>query len=74
MLSTIAILRLIAFSTAVRVVNMSNILIALIGDTGAGKTTFISQATGRQDLPIGRGIDSCKSHIPSPLWANTVYS
>lgn len=42
-------------------VNMDSILIALIGDTGAGKATFISQAMGRNDLPIGRGIDSCKS-------------
>ena len=38
----------------------SEVLIAVIGVTGAGKTTFISRATGRNDLEIGHGIDSCK--------------
>jgi hypothetical protein len=36
------------------------VLIAVIGVTGAGKTTFISKATGRSDLVVGHGIDSCE--------------
>ena len=35
-------------------------LIAVIGVTGAGKTTFVQRATGRTDLGVGHGIDSCK--------------
>ncbi|KAG7285035.1 hypothetical protein NEMBOFW57_009653 [Staphylotrichum longicolle] len=38
-------------------------LIAVIGVTGAGKTTFVSRATGRTDLAIGHGIDSCTQDI-----------
>lgn len=38
------------------------IFIGVIGVTGGGKTTFISRATGRSDLEIGYGIDSCKSN------------
>lgn len=38
------------------------VFIAVIGVTGAGKTTFISRATGRTDLEIGYSIDCCKSH------------
>jgi hypothetical protein len=47
------------------------VFIAVIGVTGAGKTTFISRATGRSDLEIGHSIDSCKStgthHPPPPV-------
>ncbi len=43
----------------------SDILIAVIGVTGAGKTSFISRATGRTDLEIGHGVDSCKCTFPS---------
>ncbi len=39
-----------------------DILIAVIGVTGAGKTTFISKATGRTDLAIGKGLRSCKQN------------
>jgi len=42
-------------------------LIAVIGVTGAGKTTFVSRATGRKDLGIGHGIDSCKHGPVYPL-------
>jgi len=38
-------------------------LIAVIGVTGAGKTTFVSRATGRSDLVIGHGIDSCTQDV-----------
>ncbi|KAK4208099.1 P-loop containing nucleoside triphosphate hydrolase protein [Rhypophila decipiens] len=41
----------------------SDILIAVIGVTGAGKTSFISRATGRQDLLIGYDIDSCTQQV-----------
>ncbi|CAI7632774.1 unnamed protein product [Penicillium palitans] len=42
---------------------MSDILIAVLGLTGAGKTTFISKATGRNDLRIGHGLISCPAYI-----------
>ncbi|KAK5651618.1 hypothetical protein OQA88_11891 [Cercophora sp. LCS_1] len=35
------------------------ILIGLIGVTGAGKSTFASKASGRTDLKIGRTLKSC---------------
>ncbi|KAK5658016.1 hypothetical protein OQA88_2570 [Cercophora sp. LCS_1] len=41
----------------------SEVLIAVIGVTGAGKTTFVSQATGRKDLAVGHGIDSCTQDV-----------
>jgi hypothetical protein len=34
-------------------------LIALIGVTGAGKSTFISRATGRKDIEISNSSSSC---------------
>lgn len=37
----------------------SKVLIALVGITGAGKTTFVSVASGRKDLVIGYGVDPC---------------
>ena len=40
------------------------ILIAVLGVTGAGKTTFISKSTGREDLEIGYGIESCSVFDP----------
>ncbi|KAK3366190.1 P-loop containing nucleoside triphosphate hydrolase protein [Lasiosphaeria ovina] len=42
--------------------NGREILIGLIGLTGAGKTTFASRASGRQDLHIGHGADSCTQY------------
>lgn len=39
--------------------SQGDILIAVLGVTGAGKTTFISKATGRTDLAIGHGLTSC---------------
>ncbi|KAK4163297.1 P-loop containing nucleoside triphosphate hydrolase protein [Cladorrhinum sp. PSN259] len=39
------------------------VVIAVIGVTGAGKTTFVSKATGRSDLVIGHGIDSCTQDV-----------
>lgn len=37
---------------------VSEVYIAVVGETGMGKTTFISKATGRSDLEVGHGIDS----------------
>ena len=37
----------------------SDILIAVLGVTGAGKTTFVSKCTGNSDLVIGHGVESC---------------
>ena len=42
-------------------VHSQDILIAVLGVTGAGKTTFISNSTGRTDLVIGHGVESCTS-------------
>ncbi|EWC45605.1 hypothetical protein DRE_05166 [Drechslerella stenobrocha 248] len=39
------------------------VLIAVMGMTGAGKTTFISKATGIADLKIGHSLESCTSDI-----------
>ncbi|KAK6521663.1 hypothetical protein TWF506_001872 [Arthrobotrys conoides] len=39
------------------------VLIAVMGMTGAGKTTFISKATGKSDLGIGHSLESCTREI-----------
>lgn len=39
------------------------VLIAVMGMTGSGKTTFISKATGLTDLKIGHDLTSCTSEI-----------
>ncbi|KAJ6264875.1 hypothetical protein Dda_1028 [Drechslerella dactyloides] len=39
------------------------VLIAVMGMTGAGKTTFISKATGIADLKIGHSLESCTRDI-----------
>ncbi|KAI1823477.1 P-loop containing nucleoside triphosphate hydrolase protein [Xylaria intraflava] len=39
------------------------LLIAVMGMTGAGKTTFISKVTGRTDLKIGHSLTSCTRDI-----------
>jgi hypothetical protein len=39
-----------------------DVLIAVLGATGAGKTTFICKATGKS-LPICHGVLSCKSNL-----------
>ncbi|KAI1274659.1 P-loop containing nucleoside triphosphate hydrolase protein [Xylaria sp. FL0933] len=40
-----------------------DLLIAVMGMTGSGKTTFISKVTGRQDLNIGHSLTSCTKDI-----------
>ncbi|UKZ51740.1 hypothetical protein TrVGV298_005503 [Trichoderma virens] len=40
-----------------------DILIAVMGMTGSGKTTFIANATGRTDLKIGHNLTSCTQEI-----------
>jgi GTP-binding protein EngB required for normal cell division len=40
-----------------------DVLIAVMGMTGSGKTTFISKATGRTDLNIGHQLSSCTRDI-----------
>ncbi|KAF2966798.1 hypothetical protein GQX73_g6799 [Xylaria multiplex] len=41
-----------------------DLLIAVMGMTGSGKTTFISKVTGRGDLNIGHSLTSCGSSLP----------
>ncbi|KAI1382350.1 P-loop containing nucleoside triphosphate hydrolase protein [Hypoxylon crocopeplum] len=43
--------------------NSPDILVAVMGMTGSGKTTFISKVTGRTDLKIGHGLTSCTQEI-----------
>ncbi|KAM0256815.1 hypothetical protein ACHAQJ_004767 [Trichoderma viride] len=40
-----------------------DVLIAVMGMTGSGKTTFIANATGRTDLKIGHDLTSCTQEI-----------
>ncbi|KAI0394896.1 P-loop containing nucleoside triphosphate hydrolase protein [Xylariaceae sp. FL0594] len=40
-----------------------DLLIAVMGMTGSGKTTFISKVTGRKDLNIGHSLTSCTRDI-----------
>ncbi|KAI0905334.1 P-loop containing nucleoside triphosphate hydrolase protein [Ustulina deusta] len=40
-----------------------DLLIAVMGMTGSGKTTFISKVTGREDLNIGHSLTSCTRDI-----------
>ncbi|KAI1747069.1 P-loop containing nucleoside triphosphate hydrolase protein [Xylaria castorea] len=40
-----------------------DLLIAVMGMTGSGKTTFISKVTGRRDLKIGHSLTSCTRDI-----------
>ncbi|KAI1170335.1 P-loop containing nucleoside triphosphate hydrolase protein [Nemania sp. FL0916] len=40
-----------------------DLLIAVMGMTGSGKTTFISKVTGRTDLKIGHSLTSCTQDI-----------
>jgi len=42
-----------------------NYVIALIGVTGAGKSTFISKATGRKDIAISDSLTSCTQDVLS---------
>lgn len=45
-----------------------SIMIALLGVTGAGKTTFAQRAFGDMTLQVGHSIYSCKStHSRQPL-------
>lgn len=37
------------------------IVIAVMGVTGAGKSYFIRKVTGREDIDVGDGLESCKS-------------
>ncbi|RVD81842.1 uncharacterized protein DFL_009689 [Arthrobotrys flagrans] len=39
------------------------VLIAVMGMTGAGKSTFISKATGKPDIAIGHNLESCTREI-----------
>jgi len=38
-------------------------LIALIGETGSGKTTFVNRATNSEAFLVGNGLHSCTSQI-----------
>lgn len=40
-----------------------DIYIALMGQTGTGKTSFIRDATRRKDLKVGHYLESCTQHV-----------
>ncbi|KAI1631490.1 P-loop containing nucleoside triphosphate hydrolase protein [Biscogniauxia mediterranea] len=50
-------------SMAKRFLGHGDLLIAVMGMTGSGKTTFISKVTGRSDLAIGHSLTSCTRDI-----------
>ncbi|KAI5921236.1 P-loop containing nucleoside triphosphate hydrolase protein [Camillea tinctor] len=50
-------------SMARRFLGNDDLLIAVMGMTGSGKTTFISKVTGRKDLAIGHSLTSCTRDI-----------
>ncbi|KAF5238388.1 hypothetical protein FANTH_10335 [Fusarium anthophilum] len=50
----------------------SDILIAIMGMTGSGKSTFISLCTG-QDVPVGHDLQACTQHVTAYKckWSDT---
>nr|RBQ99978.1 hypothetical protein FVER53263_08695 [Fusarium verticillioides] len=50
----------------------SDILIAIMGMTGSGKSTFISLCTG-QDVPVGHDLQACTQHVTAYQckWSDT---
>ncbi|PNP81087.1 hypothetical protein FNYG_05554 [Fusarium nygamai] len=50
----------------------SDILIAIMGMTGSGKSTFISLCTG-QDVPVGHDLQACTRHVTAYQckWSDT---
>ncbi|KAH7154155.1 hypothetical protein DER46DRAFT_612687 [Fusarium sp. MPI-SDFR-AT-0072] len=50
----------------------SDILIAIMGMTGSGKSTFISLCTG-QDVPVGHELQACTQHVTAYQckWSDT---
>ncbi|KAI1498125.1 P-loop containing nucleoside triphosphate hydrolase protein [Biscogniauxia marginata] len=50
-------------SMAKKFLGGGDLLIAVMGMTGSGKTTFISKVTGRSDLEIGHSLTSCTRDI-----------
>jgi len=53
------------FSSSLRSLDWNSkvVLIAVMGMTGSGKTSFISKVTGRNDLKIGHDLLSCTQEI-----------
>ena len=48
------------------------ILVAVIGQTGAGKSSFINKATGAS-LEVGRSLESCRCSYPQIRSAQNKY-
>jgi len=42
---------------------MTDIVIALMGETGSGKSTFINTVSGSQKMAVGKELHSCTKHI-----------
>jgi putative ribosome biogenesis GTPase RsgA len=45
--------------------NLSDIAIAVMGMTGAGKSSFIKRVSGRKDINIGHKLSSGLADIPT---------
>lgn len=47
-----------------------DIVIAVMGQTGAGKSRFIKSITGREDIVVGEGLESGRLIQP---WFSSLY-
>ena len=47
-----------------RHLQQGDIVVAVLGLTGAGKSTFISELSKDEGIVIGHSLKSCKSHLP----------
>lgn len=46
----------------------SFVAIAVMGMTGAGKSTFIQKASGLDSVKVGHDLESCTANLPSHCW------
>jgi ABC-type lipoprotein export system ATPase subunit len=46
----------------------SFVAIAVMGMTGAGKSTFIQKASGLDSVKVGHDLESCMANPPSNSW------
>ena len=44
------------------------VLIAVMGVTGSGKSTFVKKVTGSEDVVVGNDLTSCMKLIPNAVF------
>jgi len=54
---------LVQNSSVIDLPSQSDIIIAVMGPTGAGKSTFINKASGIEETEVGHGLESCTHQI-----------